>query len=71
MFAPDDPLNPPNPVFDEPWQAQVLAMADTLIQSGQLSAQDWASALGSHLKAAEAVGNRDTAETYYTNGPSR
>ena len=40
-------------------------MADTLIQSGQLSAQDWASALGSHLKAAKAVGNRDTAETYY------
>ena len=29
------------PAFDEAWQAQVLAIADTLVQSGLYSASEW------------------------------
>ena len=42
-------------VFDEPWQAQVLAMADLLIQSNQISANDWSAALGSQLKSSQNI----------------
>ncbi len=65
MFAPEDPLAPPGRVFDEPWQAQALAMADTLVQAGRFSAAEWAEALGSALREAEAQGAADTLETYY------
>ena len=66
MFRPDDPLKPPKPAFDEPWHAQVLAMADTFVRAGRFSAVDWAETLGAHLRAAEAAGQPDTTETYYT-----
>jgi nitrile hydratase accessory protein len=66
LFQPDDPLQPPKPAFDEPWHAQVLAMADTFVRAGRFSAGDWAETLGSCLRAAEAAGAPDTAETYYT-----
>ena len=65
MFAPDDPLAPSGPVFEEPWQAQVLALADTLITGGNLSAKNWAQTLGAALKAADARGAPDSTETYY------
>ena len=65
MFEPEDPLKPRDAVFEEPWHAQVLAIADSMVQAGTFSASDWASALGTALKAAEARGDADTAETYY------
>lgn len=65
MFKPDDPLAPPRPAFSEPWQAQVLALADTMVTAGHFSATDWAEALGAALKSAEANGEPDTEETYY------
>ncbi|MEF2552542.1 nitrile hydratase accessory protein [Aurantimonas sp. A2-1-M11] len=65
MFQPDDPLAPPGRVFDEPWQAQALALADALVQQGRFSALDWAEALGAELSKAEAQGGPDTMETYY------
>jgi len=65
LFEPEDPLKPRDAVFDEPWHAQVLAIADTMVQAGTFSASDWAGALGAALKAAEARGDDDTAETYY------
>lgn len=65
MFKPDDPLAPPTPVFDEPWQAQALALADTLVTTGRVSANDWAQVLGQELRSAEATGKPDTVETYY------
>jgi len=66
LFRPDDPLKPPKPAFDEAWHAQVLAMADTLVRAGRLTAGDWAATLGAHLAAAEAAGAPDTTDTYYT-----
>ena len=65
MFRPDDPLSPPRPAFDEPWQAQTLAMADTMAREGRFTAAEWAEALGSALKEAEAEGQPDTLDTYY------
>ncbi len=54
-----------NPVFDEPWQAEALAIADTLVQSGMFSASAWSSTLGLALKQADSRGDKDTQETYY------
>ena len=66
MFAPDDPLAPPAPAFEEPWQAQALALADAMVQAGHFSAADWADALGAALREAEAAGAPDTLGTYFT-----
>ena len=54
-----------NPVFDEPWQAEVLAIADSLVHGGLFSARAWSDALGLALKDAESMGNEDTQESYY------
>ncbi|MEM8689817.1 MAG: nitrile hydratase accessory protein [Pseudomonadota bacterium] len=53
------------PVFDELWQAQVLAMADAMVAAGAFTAGDWSAALGQALKEAEATGAEDTSRTYY------
>lgn len=65
MFRPDDPLSPPKPHFDEPWQAQALALAEALVTAGQVSAEAWAEALGAALARAEAAGQPDTQQTYF------
>lgn len=65
MFRPEDPLAPPEPVFDEPWQAQALALADSMVQAGHFTKTAWADALGAALKSAEREGAPDTLETYY------
>ena len=54
-----------DPVFDELWQAQALAMADSLIHKALFSAQDWSAALGQALAEAEADNEADNHETYY------
>ncbi|MGR3661364.1 MAG: nitrile hydratase accessory protein [Paracoccaceae bacterium] len=66
MFKPDNPLAPPDATFEEPWQAQVLAIADTMVTSGKFTASQWAETLGAALKSADAKGAADTTETYYT-----
>lgn len=53
------------PAFDEAWQAQVLAIADTLVQCGMYSASDWSQTLGNELANAEARGDEDNQQTYY------
>lgn len=53
------------PVFDEPWQAEVLAIADTLSRSGTFTAIEWSEALGEELRNAEAKSAPDNAATYY------
>ncbi len=53
------------PVFDEPWQAQVLAMVDTLIANGTIKATAWSDTLGSELKKAQPSGASDNITTYY------
>jgi nitrile hydratase accessory protein len=53
------------PLFDEPWQAEALAIADNLVQAGMFSPTLWSDTLGKHLKNAVANGEPDTSLTYY------
>lgn len=53
------------PAFDEPWQAQVLALAFHLIERGAFDGGEWSRALGAALDDAQARGEPDDAGTYY------
>ena len=53
------------PVFEEAWQAEALAIADTLVRQGLFSASTWSDTLGAALAEAERRGEADTQETYY------
>jgi len=53
------------PAFAEAWQAEALAIADTLVQNGLFSATAWSAALGEALQQAEVDGATDDQETYY------
>lgn len=53
------------PVFDEGWQAQVLALASNLIDRGQLDSKEWSQALGAELERAKQRGEADNSDTYY------
>jgi hypothetical protein len=53
------------PLFDEPWQAQALAIADVLVRSGTITATDWASTLGVQLRQREPAEPVDDANAYY------
>jgi nitrile hydratase accessory protein len=53
------------PVFDQPWQAEALALADSLVAEGVFTPTAWSSTLGGELAAAEGRGEADDATTYY------
>ena len=55
----------PEPVFDEPWQAQALAMAARLQERGLFTNAQWSQALGAELSAAAAAGEEDSPQAYY------
>lgn len=59
------PRDEDGPVFAEPWQAQAFAVVVELIESGELSSEEWADALGATLQEAEARGEYDTGLRYY------
>ena len=71
MSQPDgEVIGPPKrkdgePVFDEAWQAQVLAMADNLTKRGAFTASEWSDSLGAELRRSMRDGAADDAETYY------
>jgi len=52
-------------LFEQPWQADVLAIADVLRDRGLFTAAEWASTLGGALREAADHGAPDTPETYY------
>jgi nitrile hydratase accessory protein len=54
-----------SPVFDEAWQAEALAIADSLVRAGLFSAGEWSETLGAALKQTESGGSVDNQETYY------
>ena len=53
------------PVFEEGWQAQVLALAFNLVEQGQFTSLEWSEALGAELVKANERGDTDNTETYY------
>jgi nitrile hydratase accessory protein len=63
--VPGIPRDDKGPVFREPWEAQAFAMALMLHERGLFSWNEWAEALASEIKRAQAAGDPDTGETYY------
>ncbi len=53
------------PHFDEPWQAQTLAVAAKLVEAGKFSASEWSDTLGLQIAKARGAGEPDDAQTYY------
>ena len=53
------------PAFDEPWQAQVLALAFALSKVGVFTPVQWSQALGRELRRAGIRGDPDDQTTYY------
>jgi nitrile hydratase accessory protein len=62
---PGIPRDAEGPVFREPWEAQAFAMAVTLHERGLFSWTEWAAALATEIKAAQADGDPDLGDTYY------
>lgn len=63
--VPGIPCDAEGPVFREPWEAQVFAMAVALQARGLFTWTEWAEILGEEIKRAQAAGDPDTGETYY------
>jgi nitrile hydratase accessory protein len=59
------PRNAEGPVFREPWEAEVFALALSLNERGLFTWKEWAATLGEEIKKAQAAGDPDTGETYY------
>ena len=59
------PRDAGGPVFAEPWQAQVFALAVKLSQQGHFTWKEWAAELAAELKAAEERGEPDDGTRYY------
>ncbi len=57
--------NDNSPVFDEGWQAQVLALAFNLVERGQFTSVEWSEALGAELEKSKQRGEPDNSQSYY------
>jgi nitrile hydratase accessory protein len=55
-----------HPKFTETWQAEAHAMVTALIDAGRFSATEWSDALGAAIVDAQAAGDPDLGDTYYT-----
>lgn len=53
------------PVFEQEWQAQILAMVDALIINNSIEPASWSEAFGTGLTQARAAGRPDDLGTYY------
>jgi len=65
LSRPESPQSGETRQFDEPWQAEALALAAALQQAGRFSAAEWAEALGAAIARAQAAGDPDDGSTYY------
>ncbi len=52
------------PVFEQPWHAQSLALANALTEAGVFTGAEWSDTLGAALREAEQGAAEDTQETY-------
>ena len=65
-LVPALPCDAEGPVFREPWEAQAFALAIDAHARGLFSWPEWAAELSAQIKAAQAAGDPDTGETYYS-----
>ena len=56
---------PDPPGFNEPWEAEALALSIALQEKGYVTATEWATVLGVEIQTARAFGDPDDATTYY------
>jgi nitrile hydratase accessory protein len=63
--VPSIPRDSDGPVFREPWEAQAFAITLALHERGLFTWSEWAAALATQIKRAQAEGDPDTGETYY------
>ena len=66
IAVPGLPRDADGPVFREPWEARAFAMALALHEAGLFTWKEWAETLGAQIKRAQAAGDPDTGETYYS-----
>ena len=59
------PRDEAGPVFAEPWQAQVFALAVKLSELGHFTWKEWANALADELRMAASRGEPDDGSRYY------
>jgi nitrile hydratase accessory protein len=64
--VPSIPRDSDGPIFREPWEAQAFAMALALHARGVFTWPEWAAALATEIIRAQAEGDPDTGETYYS-----
>lgn len=60
------PRDAEGPVFREPWEAQVFALTVRLHEQGLFGWDEWAAALAREIEAAQAAGDPDLGDTYYS-----
>ena len=65
IASPNIPRDQDGPVFRESWEAQAFAMAVALHARGVFTWTEWAAALATEIKRAQAGGDADTGGTYY------
>jgi nitrile hydratase accessory protein len=53
------------PAFEEAWQAELLALAHALSETGVFSPAEWSGTLGAELQQRSARGESDGRDTYY------
>jgi nitrile hydratase accessory protein len=63
---PSLPRDERGPVFRRPWEAQAFAMTLALYERGLFTWPEWAKALSLRISAAQAEGDADLGDTYYT-----
>jgi len=66
VAVPGVPRDADGPVFREPWEARAFALALALHEAGLFTWPEWAHALGAEIKRAQAAGDADTGESYYS-----
>ena len=64
-LIPDLAKDEESPQFNEPWQAQVFALAVSLSEAGLFSWQEWTDELSFTILKAQEFGDPDLGSTYY------
>ena len=59
------PRDEGGPIFNEPWEAHVFALAVRLSESGCFPWSEWAAALGQEIRVGQERGDPDLGDSYY------
>jgi len=59
------PAEQGEPVFSEPWHAQIFAIALDLHERGLFEWSEWSAMLGDEIAKAQSAGDPDLGDTYY------